>query len=284
MGELLTVGRGWMGCPDPGRTHARGLDVSVLDTSAALGWEETKAALGPGDREYQVTATDDEGWQAAATAALPAVAGVLGFSESHIGAAAMLAEELSLGPGVRAAVVSRNKLMRHEVFAGRASISSSTCPLGTRGRLSRSLPLSSIGSLGVRSAADQQEPRARANARMPRSWSRSTWTVRSSGSATVNSRSSARDNSSGRPAICSRSRSTWPSTSVGLASNALINDGTAHSPSLSTPTSHSGLAPATVETDTTSYIPNPCESPQRAPAQDLQPFSAGSAAPSPPAY
>jgi hypothetical protein len=64
----------------------------------------------------------------------------------------------------------------------------------------------------------------------------------------------------------------------------LINDGTAHSPSLSTPTSHSGLAPATVETDTTSYIPNPCESPQRAPAQDLQPFSAGSAAPSPPAY
>jgi hypothetical protein len=191
-----------MGRPYLGRTHARGLDVSVLDTSAALGWEETKAALGPGDRGYPVTATDDEGWQAAATAALA---------------------------------------------------------------LSRSLPLSSMGSLGVRIAADQQELRA--------------WANEQSANASFlveeyldgpefricnrDSRSSARDNSSGRPAICSRSRSTWPSTSVCLASNASINDGAAHSPSLSTPTPHSGLAPATVETDTTSYIPNPCESPQR---------------------
>lgn len=70
MGKLLMVGCGWMGRPYLGRAHARGLDVMVLDTAAALSWDETKAALGPGDRGYPVTATDDEGWLAAASAAL----------------------------------------------------------------------------------------------------------------------------------------------------------------------------------------------------------------------
>lgn len=49
MGGLLMVGCGWMGRPYLDRAHACGLDVSVLDTSAALGWEETRAALGPCD-------------------------------------------------------------------------------------------------------------------------------------------------------------------------------------------------------------------------------------------
>lgn len=57
------------------------------------------------------------------------------------------------------------------------------------------------------------------------------------------SRSSACDNSSERPAACSRSRSAWPSTSTRLASNASINDGTPHPPSLSTRTPHGGLDP-----------------------------------------
>src|SRR5690606_7264095 len=58
------------------------------------------------------------------------------------------------------------------------------------------------------------------------------------------SRSSARDNSSDRPAICSRSRSAWPSTSARLDSNASIKDGTPHPPSLSTRTPHGGLDPS----------------------------------------
>ncbi|MGW1539062.1 ATP-grasp domain-containing protein [Streptomyces sp. NPDC002309] len=172
MGKLLMVGCGWMGRPYLGRAHARGLDVSVLDTSAAFGWEETKAALGPGDRGYPVTATDDEGWLSAATAALAdgPVAGVLGFSEQHIVAAAMLAEELGLpGPGVRAAVVSRNKLMQREVF-GRAGLRQPEYVHARGVEAAEAFaadrypvvlkPLSSMGSLGVRIAADRDELRA----------------------------------------------------------------------------------------------------------------------------
>ncbi|KUN64510.1 hypothetical protein AQJ46_29120 [Streptomyces canus] len=164
-----------MGRPYLGRAHARGLDVSVLDTSAALGWEETKAALGPGDQVYPVTATDDEGWLAAATTALAdaPVAGVLGFSEQHIVAAAMLAEELGLpGPGVRAAVTSRNKLMQREVF-GRAGLNQPEYLHARDARTAESFaagrypvvlkPLSSMGSLGVRIAADPHELRAWVN-------------------------------------------------------------------------------------------------------------------------
>ncbi|GGS85126.1 argininosuccinate lyase [Streptomyces chromofuscus] len=175
MGKLLMVGCGWMGRPYLGRAHARGLDVSVLDTADALGWDETKAALGPGDRGYPVTATDDEGWLAAATTALAdgPVAGVLGFSEPHIVAAAMLAEELGLpGPGVRAAVISRNKLMQREVF-GRAGLNQPEYLHARDVRAAESFaagrypvvlkPLSSMGSLGVRVVADPHELRAWVN-------------------------------------------------------------------------------------------------------------------------
>lgn len=93
--------------------------VAVLDTADALSWDETRAAMGPDDRGYPVSGTDDEGWLAAATAALAdgPVDGVVAFSEPHVVAAALIAEELGLpGPGVRAAVVSRNKLMQRELF------------------------------------------------------------------------------------------------------------------------------------------------------------------------
>lgn len=172
MGKLLMVGCGWMGRPYLGRAHARGLDVMVLDTAAALSWDETKAALGPGDRGYPVTATDDEGWLAAASAALSddTVVGVLGFSEPHVVAAAILADELRLpGPGVRAAVVSRNKLMQRETF-GRAGLaqpafaharSTEEAETFAEGRYPVVLkPLSSMGSIGVQLASDKETLRA----------------------------------------------------------------------------------------------------------------------------
>ncbi|MBB2942685.1 biotin carboxylase [Actinoplanes lutulentus] len=146
--------------------------VAILDTPAALSWDETKAAMGPGDRGYPVTGTDDEGWLAAATAALAdgPVDGVVAFSEPHVVAAALIAEELGLpGPGVRAAVVSRNKLMQRELF-GRAGLAQ---PAHFHARDADAAagfaagrwpviakPLSGSGSHGVQVLGDESELRA----------------------------------------------------------------------------------------------------------------------------
>jgi biotin carboxylase len=170
--KLLMVGCGWMGRPYLKRAHSRGMDVVVLDSAAALGWDETKAAMALGDRGHPVYGTDDEGWLAAASVALEdgPVAGVLGFSEPHIIAAAMLAEELGLpGPGVRAALISRNKLMQREAF-GRARLAQpeyrhardvETAESFAAGRYPVVLkPLSNSGSLGVRIVGNAAELRS----------------------------------------------------------------------------------------------------------------------------
>jgi len=119
MSRLLMVGCGWMGRPYLRRAHEAGLDVAVLDSAEALGWPETRAALGPGDRGYAVNGSDDAAWISAASAALRdgPIAGIVAFTEHHVIPAALLADELGLpGPGLRAALTSRNKLVQRELF------------------------------------------------------------------------------------------------------------------------------------------------------------------------
>lgn len=164
MDTLLMVGCGWMGRPYLRRAHDRGLAVAVLDSPVAFSWPETQEALGLHDRCYPVSGTDEVGWLTAVRSALAdgPVVGVLGFSEPHIVAAAIVAEELGLpGPGVRAALTSRNKLMQRECF-GLATLPQPDYLLArtaeqaveflTRHPQVVLKPLSSMGSIGVQIA------------------------------------------------------------------------------------------------------------------------------------
>ncbi len=172
MDTLLMVGCGWMGRPYLRRAHDRGLAVAVLDSPVAFTWPQTQEALGPHDRTYPVSGTDDAGWLGAAGQALRdgPVVGVLGFSEPHIVAAALLADELGLpGPGVRAAVTSRNKLMQRECF-GLTGLPQPEFLLARSaedavGMLTRHptvvlKPLSSMGSIGVEIATTEEQIRS----------------------------------------------------------------------------------------------------------------------------
>lgn len=167
--RLLMVGCGWMGRPYLKRAHARGMQVAVLDSAAAFGWPETRAALGEQDQTYVADGTDEEAWIVAASAALRdgPVDGVLAFSEQHVLAAALLADELGLpGPGLRAARTSRNKLIQRETFARHGLAQPEYLPARTadaaiewaKDRYPVVLkPLSSTGSHGVRIVTDETE-------------------------------------------------------------------------------------------------------------------------------
>ncbi|KOX11244.1 ATP-grasp domain-containing protein [Nocardiopsis sp. NRRL B-16309] len=111
-----------MGRPYLRRAHERNLDVAILDSPEAFTWPETQAALTSSDTTYPVAGRDHEAWLSAASSALGdgPVRGVIAFSEPHVVAASMIAEELGLpGPGVRAALTSRNKVAQRELFARR---------------------------------------------------------------------------------------------------------------------------------------------------------------------
>lgn len=161
MPRLLMVGCGWMGRPYLARAHDRGLEVAILDSAAAFSWAETKAAMTSTDRGYVVHGDDTEAYLAAAAAALAdgPVGGVLAFSEPHVLAAALLAEELGLpSPGLRAATTSRNKLIQRGLFTRRGiSQPEHTVARTAAGAVSWAQdrypvvakPLSSSGSLGV---------------------------------------------------------------------------------------------------------------------------------------
>jgi biotin carboxylase len=169
-GRLLMVGCGWLGQPYLRRVHGRGLQVSVLDSEATLAWDPDGSELEPGDTRRLVANTDDEAWIAAAADALREdgpMAGVLPFSEPHVRAAALLAEELGLpGPGVRAAWTSRNKYLQRALFS-RHGLAQPAYHLArdvtgacrwAAGRYPVVLkPLSESGSVGVRVAGDPRE-------------------------------------------------------------------------------------------------------------------------------
>ncbi|MFC0554873.1 ATP-grasp domain-containing protein [Planotetraspora thailandica] len=112
---------------------------------------------------------DDEGWLVAAAAALRdgPVCGVVAFSEQHVRAAALLADELGLpGPGLRAVLTSRNKLVQRELF-GRRNLaqpeyhlarSAEDAAAWAEGRYPVvAKPLSSSGSMGVQIVTDENE-------------------------------------------------------------------------------------------------------------------------------
>ncbi|MCW2903867.1 MAG: hypothetical protein JWO67_6132 [Streptosporangiaceae bacterium] len=118
MSRLLMVGCGWMGRPYLRRAHERGMEVAVLDSAEGLAW--ARDALGPRAKGYTTVGGGDEAWQDSASRALRdgPVDAIVAFSEAHVVTAAMLADELRLpGPGLRAALTSRNKLMQRELFA-----------------------------------------------------------------------------------------------------------------------------------------------------------------------
>lgn len=172
MRRILMVGCGWMGRPYLQRAHDRGLEVAVLDSPEAFTWPETKEALGRSDRTYPVSGRDHEAWLSGASDALAdgPVAGVIPFSEPHVLAAAMLAEELGLpGPGVRAALTSRNKVAQRELFQRHGlpqpafhvarGAESALAWVGTSWPVVAK-PVSGSGSLGVRIVHDEPELRA----------------------------------------------------------------------------------------------------------------------------
>lgn len=169
---LLMVGCGWMGRPYLSRAHRRGLKVAVLDSAEAFTWPETQAALGPDDQCYPVPVTNDEGWLVAASAALRdgPVVGVVAFSEPHVKPAALLCDEAGLpGPGLRAVLTSRSKLVQRELF-GRRGLAQPEFHLAhsvedaaawSDGRFPVVVkPLSNMGSMGVQTVADRADIQA----------------------------------------------------------------------------------------------------------------------------
>lgn len=176
--RLLLVGMGKTGRQYLRRAHDDGVAVSILDHGRTLGSPEVQAMLRPGDRTYLVPEkpgiedTGTEEWLAAAGAAVAEAPpdGVLGFGEANVLPAAFLAGELGLpGPGLRAALISRNKFLQRETWR-RAGLcqpgyclvsdyaSAATWAAGRFPVVAK--PLDQSGSLGVRVVSDESELRA----------------------------------------------------------------------------------------------------------------------------
>lgn len=156
MPELLLIGVGRMGRPYVRAARRLGLRVQAVETVAGAG--ELAADV---DRVQVCAGRLDEHWAAAAAAAAAdrPPDGVLAFSEPQVMAAALLQDAGRLpGPGLHAAVLSRNKALQRGTFAA-AGISQPehllTVDLASAagwatGRLPVVVkPLSSSGSAGV---------------------------------------------------------------------------------------------------------------------------------------
>lgn len=168
MPTLLMIGCGWMGRPYLERAHRLDLSVAIVDAEATFTWPETAAALGPNDRCYPVSSVSTEHLLAAASQAITdeRPVGVLGFSEQHVVAAAIIADRLRLpGPGLRAAITSRNKLMQRQLVAERgllqpeyiAAASADVAADWAKDRYPVVLkPLDGMGSLNVEVVADEE--------------------------------------------------------------------------------------------------------------------------------
>lgn len=118
--RLLLVGSGRHGRPYLTAAARRGARIALLDNPTTLASERTRALLRPDDDTYPVVGDDVADWVGAAHRALAdgPVDGVVAFAENHVVAAAIVAEELGCpGPGVRAAVVSRDKALQRVLFA-----------------------------------------------------------------------------------------------------------------------------------------------------------------------
>jgi biotin carboxylase len=115
MKELLLVGVGLMGQPYLAAARRLGLRVHAIESSS-----RAAALTGQVDHVRLTRGESDECWAEAAAAAAAARPpdGVVAFSEAHVMAAALVADELSLpGPSLAAAVLSRNKALQRGRFA-----------------------------------------------------------------------------------------------------------------------------------------------------------------------
>ncbi|HEY1620358.1 MAG TPA: ATP-grasp domain-containing protein [Streptosporangiaceae bacterium] len=162
--RLLLVGMGSLGRPYLDRAHRKGLACAVLDLPGNA--ERACGLLGQGDAWYPVRDDTRESWYLAAGAALadgPAD-GVIGFGDPQVIPAALIAAELGLpGPGLLAALVSRNKLLSRELLARSGIAQPEFTSAGTAeeaiawaagGYPVVLKPPSGQGSLGVAVAAD----------------------------------------------------------------------------------------------------------------------------------
>ena len=117
---LLLVGCGVMGEPYLRAARRLGLPVALVDAPARL--EELRSAhdvVIDGEAVPTETAAHEEAWveRAETLAARHRIAGVVGFSEPQVIAASLVQERYGLpGPGLAAAVLSRNKAMQRSVF------------------------------------------------------------------------------------------------------------------------------------------------------------------------
>lgn len=120
MSRVLFIGMGRTGRPYARAAHALGLRVAVVDHAVTLKSPRTRALLNDDDQCYAVSHDDQYGWYSAAAKALAdgPVAGVVAFSEPHVVPAALLCEQLGLpGPGLHAALTSRDKSLQRNLFA-----------------------------------------------------------------------------------------------------------------------------------------------------------------------
>lgn len=171
--RLLLVGMGIQGRQYLRCAHDDGVAVSILDQECTFRSPVVQAMLCPGDWTYPVPeGAGIEDWLAAAGAALAQAPmdGVVAFGEPHVLPAAILAVELGLpGPGLRAALISRNKFLQREAWrraglcqpdyclasdgASAATWAAGRFPVVTK-------PLDQSGSQGVRIVSNDSELRA----------------------------------------------------------------------------------------------------------------------------
>jgi biotin carboxylase len=177
--RLLLVGVGETGRPYLRIAHARGVAVTVVEKAPRLDALRTAGLLGPADRGYAVWGSDDASWFGPARAAATdtRIDGVVAFSERHVVAAAMVADELGLrGSGLRAAIVSRNKALQRHAFDRTGLLQPQFVLVETVDDAAAwakerypvvAKPLNGTGSSGVRVIAEERDLRAWASAARP---------------------------------------------------------------------------------------------------------------------
>jgi len=118
--RVLLIGLGHNGRPYVSAAHRLGVAVTVVDTAPILAAAESAGLFDHDDVLVPAHTPDtDQQWYLAARRAadLAPVSAVLAFSEPHVIAAALIADELGLaGPGLFAATVSRSKALQRVLF------------------------------------------------------------------------------------------------------------------------------------------------------------------------
>ncbi|GAA1678631.1 hypothetical protein GCM10009830_27200 [Glycomyces endophyticus] len=170
--RLLLVGMGRVGRPYARAARELGLDLAVLDHPASLAFAKARGVLDDDQTGYPVVGTSTAAWCSALPEVLAAgpVHGVVAFGESHVTAAALIADELGLpGPGLRAAAVSQDKALQRSLFARHgvrqpAALAPPDLDAAAAWAASRypviAKPAGGTGSRGVRLVADEAALRA----------------------------------------------------------------------------------------------------------------------------